>query len=146
MKNKKEYLRLVKKLTPKPNKKVDYTRAFLMGGTIGFLGEGIKIILMTYCDLSKDMVTNYVLLITIFIACLLTGLGFFDNLVSKYKSGIIVPITGFAHSIMASILDYKHDGMITGIGSNYFKLAGSVLAYGIISAFVMALVKVIFNV
>ena len=47
MKNKKEYLRLVKKLTPKPNKKVDYTRAFLMGGTIGFLGEGIKIILMT---------------------------------------------------------------------------------------------------
>lgn len=117
-----------------------------MGGTIGFLGEGIKIILMTYCDLSKDMATNYVLLITIFIACLLTGLGFFDNLVSKYKSGIIVPITGFAHSIMASILDYKHDGMITGIGSNYFKLAGSVLAYGIISAFIMALVKVIFNV
>ena len=87
-----------------------------------------------------------VVLITIFIACLLTGLGFFDNLVSKYKSGIIVPITGFAHSIMASILDYKHDGMITGIGSNYFKLAGSVLAYGIISAFIMALVKVIFNV
>ena len=146
MNNKKEYLRLVKKLTPKPNKKVDYTRAFLMGGTIGFLGEEIKIILMTYCDLSKDMATNYVLLITIFIACLLTGLGFFDNLVSKYKSGIIVPITGFAHSIMASILDYKHDGMITGIGSNYFKLAGSVLAYGIISAFIMALVKVIFNV
>ena len=89
MKNKKEYLRLVKKLTPKPNKKVDYTRAFLMGGTIGFLGEGIKIILMTYCDLSKDMATNYVLLITIFIACLLTGLGFFDNLVSKYKSLIL---------------------------------------------------------
>lgn len=146
MKNKKEYLRLVKKLTPKPNKKIDYARSFLMGGTIGFLGEGVKIILMTYCDLSKDMATNYVLLITIFIACLLTGLGFFDNLVSKYKSGIIVPITGFAHSIMASILDYKHDGMITGIGSNYFKLAGSVLAYGIISAFVMALIKVIFNV
>lgn len=146
MKNKKEYLKLVNKLTPKPNKKKDYLYAFLMGGMIGSLGEGTKIILMTYCNLSKDMATNYVLLITIFIACLLTGLGFFDNLVSKYKSGIIVPITGFAHSIMASILDYKHDGTITGIGSNYFKLAGSVLAYGIISAFFMAAVKVIFNV
>jgi stage V sporulation protein AC len=79
-------------------------------------------------------------------ACLFTGLGFFDNWVSKYKCGLIIPTTGFAHSIMSSNLDYKNDGLITGLGSNCFRLAGSVILYGMISGFIMGVIKVIINV
>ena len=83
------------------------------------------------------------LLIFIFLATLFTSLGFMDSLVSKFKSGLIIPITGFAHSITSSILDYRKDGFVTGIGSNVFKLAGSVLLSGILFAFIMAIVKLI---
>ena len=69
-----------------------------------------------------------------------------DDLINKCKSGIIIPITGFAHSITSSALDYKNDGLITGLGSNFFKLAGSVILYAIISGFFMGIVKVILNV
>ena len=53
----------------------------------------------------------------------------------KFKCGLIVPITGFAHSITSSALDYKNDGLITGLGGYLFRLAGCILLYGIIAAF-----------
>lgn len=143
---KKEYLKLVKKITPKENNFKDYINAFLMGGTIGFISELIKLILVNCCNLTIENATSYILLILIFLSCLLTSLGSFDNIVSKFKCGIIIPITGFAHSIMASALDYKKDGLITGLGSNFFKLAGSVILYATISGFLMGIVKVILNV
>ena len=70
----------------------------------------------------------------IFIASLFTALGFFDKLVNFCRCGLIIPITGFAHSMTSSSLDYKKEGPIYGIGSNMFKLAGSVLLYGVFAA------------
>lgn len=70
----------------------------------------------------------------IFLASLFTALGFFDKLVTKFRCGLLIPITGFAHSMTSSALDYKKEGPIYGIGSNMFKLAGSVIIYGIVSA------------
>lgn len=144
--NKKDYLNLVKKLTPKEDKYHNYLLSFLMGGLIGAVGEVIKKFLIKFFYISNVSAINYVLIIFIFTSCLLTSLGFFDNLVSKFKCGIIIPITGFAHSIMSSALDYKKDGLITGIGSNFFKLAGSVILYGVISGFIFGIIKVILNV
>ena len=74
----------------------------------------------------------------IFIACLLTGLGVFDKLVQKGKMGLI---TGFAHSVQSAILDYKKEGLIYGFGSNAFKLAGSVIFYGVVSAYIFAIIR-----
>ena len=74
-----------------------------------------------------------------------TALGFFDNWVTKVKAGLIIPTTGFAHSITSSALDYKKEGLITGLGANFFKLAGSVLLYGIIAAFFLSIIGVIFH-
>ena len=74
-----------------------------------------------------------------------TGLGFFDSLVEKFKCGIIIPITGFAHCVTSSSIDSRKDGFITGFGSNIFKLAGSVLLYGMVSAFIFTIIKVIIN-
>lgn len=144
--NRQEYLKIVDKLTPKENTGKDALNAFLLGGTIGFLGEGIKMILTSCYHLTVDDAINWVLIIFIFLACLLTSLGTFDNIVSKFKCGLIIPITGFAHSIMSCALDYKKDGLITGIGANFFKLAGCVLLYGTISGFIFGIIKVIINV
>ncbi len=62
---------------------------------------------------------------------------------SKAKAGLLIPTTGFAHSVASSALDYKKEGLVTGLGSNFFKLAGSVILYGILSAFILVIVKVI---
>lgn len=144
--NKKEYLNLVKKLTPKEDKVKNALYAFLAGGIVGFVGEAIKLIILKSTTLSIESASMVVTLIIIFTSCLLTGLGFFDNLVSKYKCGLIIPTTGFAHSVMSASLDYKKDGLITGLGSNFFKLAGSVILYGILSGFIMGIIRVIINV
>ena len=80
----------------------------------------------------------------IFIACLLTALGVFDSLVSICRCGLIIPITGFAHSMMSAGIEYKREGPIYGIGSNVFKLAGSVILYGVVSAWFFGLIRYIF--
>ncbi|MDO4375809.1 MAG: SpoVA/SpoVAEb family sporulation membrane protein [bacterium] len=143
---KQEYLKVVEECTAKDKKLINYVNSFTVGGLIGFLGEGIKMICTNYYHLPVSEAISYVLVILIFISCLCTGLGFFDDIVSKFRCGIVIPITGFAHSIMSSALDYKNDGLITGVGANFFRLAGSVLLYGIVSGFICAVIKVIINV
>lgn len=144
--DKKEYLKLVDELTPKEDKTKNYLYAFLIGGMVGFIGEVIRLILLNITNMTSEAAAGWTSIIIILIACLFTGLGFFDDWVCKFKCGLIIPTTGFAHSVMSSSLDYKRDGLITGLGSNFFKLAGSVILYGIISGFVMGIIKVILNV
>ena len=77
------------------------------------------------------------------ITSFLTSIGIFDKFITKYRSGLIIPTTGFAHSVSSSLVDSKKEGLITGLGSNMFILAGSVVLYSTISAFVLVIVKVI---
>ena len=144
--NKEEYLKIVKKHTPKENNKKDYLLSFISGGTIGLICELMRLYFVNHMKISNQDAVSYILIEDIFISCLLTGVGILDDIISKFKSGIIIPISGFAHSVTAAALDYKRDGLITGLGANFFKLAGSVLLYAIISAFFMGIVKVIINV
>ena len=74
-------------------------------------------------------------------ASFLTAIGVFDVCVSKLKSALIIPITGFAHSMTSAALDYKNEGPIYGIGSNIFKLAGSVILYGVVSAWFFGMIR-----
>lgn len=144
--NKNEYLKIVKKHTPKENNKKDYLLSFLSGGTIAAISETIRLMLITKYKLTNNEAISYVLLIIITLSSILTSTGKFDDIISKFKSGIIIPISGFSHSVTSTILDYKHDGLITGIGSNIFKLAGSVILYAIVSGFIFGIIKVIINV
>ena len=122
----KKYQKIVDKYIPKEEKTNNLLTAFLTGGLIGLLG-------------------NFLMVVTlIFIACLLTGLGVFDNLVKKGKMGLIIPITGFAHSMQSAILDYKKEGPVYGFGANVFKLAGSVILYGVVSAYVFGMIRYLF--
>ena len=143
--NKEDYKKLVKKHTPKEPKLRNVGVAFLVGGLIGLFAE-ILIFVIKHCFSVSVVVAGLITaLIVIFLSSLFTALGFFDNWVNKRKCGLIIPTTGFAHSVASSALEYKKDGLITGLGSNFFKLAGSVILYGIISAFILVIVKVIFG-
>ncbi len=140
----KEYQQLVTKLTPKPKKLRNAIIAFASGGCVGILGEIINQVLQRSFSFNEADAIIWTVLFFVFIGSLFTAIGFFDDWMSYLKAGLIIPITGFAHSITSSALDYKKDGLITGLGSNFFKLAGSVLLYGIIAAFILTIIKAVF--
>ncbi len=142
--DKEEYKKLVKEKYPKEKRAKNALIAFLVGGLIGLGGQILTRLLVLTFGISKMMSYSVVCLVIIFLAALFTGLGFFDDWVIKTKCGLIIPTTGFAHSITSCALEYKKDGMITGLGANFFKLAGSVILYGIISAFFLCIIKVVF--
>ena len=136
--NKTEYQKMVKELSPKEPKFRNALVAFLVGGFIGFVN-----ILMESFGLARVDSCAWLSFILILFATFMTALGKFDNWVAKAKCGLIIPTTGFAHSVQSAAIDYKKDGLITGIGANIFKLAGSVILYGIVSAFFLCVLKVV---
>lgn len=115
--------------------------AFLVGGLIGMLGEGIIELLCNIFHISRNNAGTIMIVIMILIASLSTALGFFDKLVTKFKCGLLIPITGFAHSMTSAALDYKKEGPIYGVGANIFKLAGSVILYGIVAAWFFGMIR-----
>ena len=140
----KKYQKLVDKHVPKEEKTNNLLVAFLTGGLIGLLGNFLMDIYAYLFHIQTTEAGVFMLVTLIFIACLLTGLGVFDNLVKKGKMGLIIPITGFAHSMQSAILDYKKEGPVYGFGANVFKLAGSVILYGVVSAYVFGVIRYLF--
>lgn len=140
----KKYQKLVDKHVPKEEKTNNLLVAFLTGGLIGLLGNFLMDIYAYFFHIQTTEAGVFMLVTLIFIACLLTGLGVFDNLVKKGKMGLIIPITGFAHSMQSAILDYKKEGPVYGFGANVFKLAGSVILYGVVSAYVFGVIRYLF--
>lgn len=142
--NKERYKEITDKIVPKEDKLKNGIVAFLVGGFIGLIGQIIVFILENNFNVVHKDATSIMIVILIFVASLCTALGFFDNLVSKAKAGLIVPITGFAHAMTSSMIDYKKEGLITGIGANAFKLTGSVILYGVVSAYIFGIVRYLF--
>jgi len=146
MLNKREYQEIVKKASPKEAKLKNAIIAFITGGSIGFIGEVIIDILMKSFGLSRVDSYAWLAIIIILFATFMTAIGKFDKWVAKARCGLIIPTTGFAHSVQSAAMDYKKDGFVTGVGTNIFKLAGSVILFGIVSAFFLVLIKVAFYV
>ena len=142
--NKERYKELTSKIVPEENKTKNGIIAFLTGGLIGFLGQVIVTVLENNFNVAHKDATTIMIVILIFLASLSTAMGFFDNLGAKARAGLIVPITGFAHAMTSSMIDYKKEGLVTGIGSNAFKLTGSVILYGVLSAYVFGIVRYLF--
>lgn len=115
--------------------------SFLSGGFMGFLAELIIEIFGCLFGFSRVISANFMITIFIFTASLCTGLGFFDKLVNLFKCGLLIPITGFAHSMTSSSMDARMEGPIYGIGSNMFKLAGSVILYGVLFSFLFGTIR-----
>lgn len=136
-----EYKKIVEEKSYKDDKRKNMLVAFISGGFMGLLSQILFLIIYNYCSFTINEVYMIISLIFIFIASFLTGFHVFDKVVTTFKAGIIVPITGFAHSLTSAAIDYKNEGLINGIGSNIFKLAGSIILYGIVSGVIVALIK-----
>lgn len=108
--------------------------AFISGGCLSVLAQLICDLLLN--SFSKENATILTTLFFIFVGSLLTGLGVYDKLAKVAGGGLFVPITGFSNALTSSALECKREGLIYGIGSNMFKLAGSVITYGIVSAII----------
>ena len=94
-------------------------------------------------DLPRKEAGIIVTLSLIVIASTLTAMGIFDAIVTKVKAALIIPITGFAHSMTSAALEYKNEGLILGIGANIFKLAGSVILFGIVSVYIFGILRLL---
>lgn len=139
---KNKYKTIIKKYKPKENRLYNGIIAFIVGGIIGVVGEFL-VEFYSYCfAISTQQAGTFMIITLIFIGCLLTCFGFFDKWVTWAKAGLIVPITGFAHSMMSAALDYKKEGLVTGIGANMFKLAGTVIVFGVVSAYLFGLIRI----
>ena len=141
--DKKEYKKLVKKHTPKEDKFNNILISFFIGGLCGVFGELLTDIFNKLLHFSISDSYMLTMVSFVLIGSVLTGLGFFDKWVNNCKCGLIVPITGFAHSMMSATMEYKKEGLITGIGSNMFKLSGTVIAYGVISATLFGFIRLL---
>lgn len=140
MKNKK-YEAIVEKHKPDEKRAQHAGIAFLVGGVMGVCGELLLEGYTHWFDLSRSEATVYMLVTFIFLASLCTALGFFDKLVNIARCGLLIPITGFAHSMTSAAIEYRKEGPVLGVGSNLFKLAGTVILYGVVSAWFFGMIR-----
>lgn len=139
----KEYKKLVKKHTPKEDRLKNGIIAFIVGGIMGIIGQFLIDFYVSYLNISTKEAGTFMIITLIFIGCLLTCLGFFDKWVNFAKAGLFVPITGFAHAMQSAALDYKKEGLVTGIGANMLKLSGSVIIFGVVSAYIFGIIRLL---
>ena len=140
---KRKYQSIVNKYTPHENRIYNGLVAFVVGGLMGVLGEVLMELYSYYLNIPIKEASVFMIVTLIFIGCLFTCLGFFDRVVHFCKCGLIVPITGFAHAVQSAALEYRREGMIMGLGANMFKLAGSVIVFGVVSAYVFGLIRLL---
>lgn len=137
----KKYKELVEKHKPKENKILNLVKAFVIGGLFGILGNFLIEFYSKVLNISSSTASVVMIVTLVFLACLFTALGFFDSFVKFGKMGVIIPITGFAHSMQSAALDSKSEGLVMGIGSNIFKLAGSVILFGVVSSIIAGIIR-----
>ena len=136
------YQRLVReRARPSPTGK-NLVWAFLVGGGICTLGQGL-LNGYQHLGLEKDQAATAVSVTLIFLAVLFTGLGWFDKLAKHAGAGTLVPITGFANAVAAPALEFRAEGLVTGVGAKLFAIAGPVLVYGISAGVVYGLILVL---
>lgn len=141
--DKNKYKSLVNKHMPKENILYNALIAFLIGGVMGLIGQGLVDIYSYFLNISTSDAAVLMIVTLVFLGCLLTCLGFFDKMVNFAKCGLIIPITGFAHAMMSATLEYKKEGFVTGIGANMFKLAGSVIIFGVVGAYFFGVIRLL---
>jgi len=141
--NQNKYSELVKQKTPPSALFKDVCLAFLIGGALCVAGQLINFYIETF-DMSTEDTGSLTSAAMIFIGALLTGTGVYDNIARYGKAGTLVPITGFANSIVSPAMEYKSEGFVMGVGAKMFVIAGPVLVYGITASVIYGIVYYIF--
>lgn len=134
------YLNYVKHVSPKTNEIRSLFRAFFVGGLICCIGQGIRYLFEYGLGLSGDELASYVSMVMIFLGAFLTGLGVYDRIGKYAGGGSIVPITGFANSVVSPSIEFKTEGYVYGVASKMFVIAGPIIVFGIASSVLVGLV------
>ena len=129
MTDSKSYKKLIKKHTPPSPVLKNCALAFLFGGTICLLGQ-LLCYLFIYLGIPEEDAYLLVTVSLIFFSSLLTGLGVYDRIARYAGAGTLVPVTGFANSVVSSAIDTKSEGLVMGVGAKMFTIAGPVIVYG----------------
>lgn len=139
--NNEEYDELIKNVIENENITKNIIIAFLSGGTLGLVGQIVCNIFNKLLNFSLN--DSYLLTFSFFvlIGSILTGIGIFDKILSIFKCGFIVPSTGFANTMTSSAMDSNREGFVKGVGSNIFKLTGSIILYGVIFGIIFGYIR-----
>ena len=140
----KDYQDYANSISPKSKIVSNCIMAFLVGGLICTIGQGISNVAKNYYNMNKDDAAAIASITLIFIAALLTGLGLYEKIGKRAGAGSIVPITGFSNSIVSPAMEHKKEGYVMGVGAKLFSIAGPVLVYGISTSVVVGLINYFF--
>ncbi len=138
----KEYSKMAEKASPNSPKITNCIKAFIFGGAICTFGQFLNFI-FERIGFSEDYVKALTPSVLIIITAILTGVGVFDKIAKHAGAGTIVPITGFANSVVSPAMEFKSEGLIMGTGANIFKIAGPVIAYSIFAGVIYGLIAYI---
>lgn len=134
-----EYQEYVKQNSPKTNLPLQMGKAFIMGGIICCVGQFIVTMATEQFGLDKEIAAAWCSMILILLSALLTGFNLYGKLVKWGGAGALVPITGFANSVVSSAIEYKTEGQVFGIGCKIFTIAGPVILYGIVTSWCLGI-------
>jgi len=137
--NKQAYDEYVKQMTPTHSVWLTMFKAFITGGTICTVGQLMNNGMMTLWGLDQEAAATWTQLELILISIVLTGFNIYPKIVKWGGAGALVPITGFANSVVAPAIEYKVEGQVYGIGSKIFTIAGPVILYGIFTSWILGL-------
>ena len=141
--NKKAYDEYVKQITPVNELGSDMLHAFVTGGTICALGQASVMLMMNYLGMEKEEAQTWMLVELILTSILLTGFGIYPKIVKWGGAGALVPITGFANSVVAPAIEYKAEGHVFGIGCKIFTIAGPVILFGVFTSWILGIILLI---
>lgn len=118
----------------------DCVMAFLIGGVICAVGQALLLLYRDVFKIGEKDAGTLVSVTLIFVAALLSGLGLFEKIAKHAGGGTLVPITGFANSVVSPAIDSKAEGLVLGVGAKIFTVAGPVLLYGILAGAVWGII------
>ena len=139
-----DYSKMTENASPNSPKLKNCINAFLFGGGICLFAQILNTIFQNL-GLGKDEVKLATPSVIIIITAILTGIGVFDKIAKVAGAGTIVPITGFANSMVSPALEFKHEGFILGTGAQMFTIAGPVIVYSTTTSFLYGLIIYIFK-
>lgn len=141
--SKQQYSTMVKKISPNSKSRTDILKAFLIGGFICSIGQGL-LDLFTYFGFDEKSAAAWTSISLVFVSALLTGLGLYEKIAKHGGAGTLVPITGFANAVASPALEFKAEGFILGVGAKVFAIAGPVILYGTAASVVYGLIYYFF--
>lgn len=143
--SKKEYSDFVKQREPKSPLGMDLLRAFVIGGLICCIGQALSMVYERYAGLDKESAGTAASITLVGLSALLTGLNIYDQIARFAGAGTLVPITGFANSVVSPALEFKSEGFILGTAAKMFTIAGPVITYGLAASVVYGVILCIFK-